>query len=130
MEKITLNIEGTPDEIIKAIKNLAGLVGQEKGETHVDENWSEEEIRKFWNMLTDRAKEAFRVIAKYPTGCHRDIVLKELGLRGNELAGRLSSQGHTLRHFPKKPRPVKLDSNTWEYKMRPEFAEAITKLGL
>ncbi len=129
MEKVSLNIEGTSDEIIGALKKLAGLVEQRDEEISLDENWSEEEIQKFWSMLTDGAKEAFRIIAKFPTGCHRNLVLKELGISGNQLAGRLSSQGHTLRNFPNKPCPVELDWNTWEYKMRPEFVEAITELG-
>jgi len=130
VEKITINIEGTSEDIVKALKDLAGLMERREEEVSPDENWTEEEIKKFWQMLTDGAKEVFRVIAKNPTGCDRDLVLEELDIEGNQLAGRLSSQGHTMRNFPKKPWPVELDWNTWEYKMRPEFAEAIIKSAL
>lgn len=128
MEKVSLNIEGTSDEVVRALKNLARQVGQQEEETSLEENWSEEEIQDFWRMLTDGAKEAFRVIANRPDGCPREYVLEKLDIEGNQLAGRLSSQGHTMRNFPQKGWPVKLDENTWEYKMKPEFAEAISKM--
>lgn len=131
MEKISVNIEGTSEEIAKAIKALAALLSEpEEKQESQEEDWSEDEIKKFWQMLTEGAREVLRVIAKHPAGCDRDVVLKDLGLNGNQLAGRLSSQGHTMRQFPKKPRPVELDWNTWEYKMRPEFVEAIKKFAL
>ncbi len=92
------------------------------------EMWSKQEILEFWDSLTEGAKDALRVIAKQPDGCPRDDVLKELGIDGYQLAGRLSSVGHALRNFPTKLRPVELDWSTWKYKMLPELSRAVAEL--
>lgn len=128
MAKVTVNIDGTPEEVVAAIQTLAGL-RQPSPQVQVhEEAWTEEEIKKFWGLLSSDAKKVFEVIAKKPDGFPRNDVLEQLGMKGNELAGTMSSQGHTLRHFPGKSRPVVLDDETWEYTMKAELSDFIGKL--
>lgn len=93
-----------------------------------EETWSKQEILEFWNLLTEDAKAALRVIAKQPDGCPRDDVLAELEIDGRQLSGRMSSVGHTLHNFPTKLRPVELDWSTWKYKMIAELSRAVAEL--
>ena len=130
MEKVTVNIEGTSDEVAKALQRLASLSVEQQGKDVAKEEWTEQELRRFWDMLTEGAKAALRIIAKQPNGCPRDVVLRELGIKGNQLAGQLSSVGHALRKFPTKPIPFGLNWHTWQYDMIPDLADAIIRLQL
>lgn len=130
MEKVTINIEGTSDDVVKALQRLVGSFAEQEEKMVVKEDWTEEDIRRFWRMLTESAKVALRVVAKQPNGCPRDALLKELGIKGSQLAGQLSSVGHVLRKFPTKPTPFGLNWHTWEYDMIPDLADAIIRLQL
>jgi len=130
MEKVTINIEGSSEEVVKALQRLASLFVEQQETKVVQEEWSEQDIRGFWNLLTEGARAALRVVAKQPNGCPRHNVLKELGIKGNELAGQLSSVGHTRRKFKTKCCPFRLNWDTWEYEMIPELSEAIIRLSL
>jgi hypothetical protein len=130
MEKVTINIEGTSDDVVKALQRLVGSFVEQEGKKVIKEDWTEEDIQRFWRMLTDGAKAALRVVAKQPNGCPRNTLLKELGIKGSQLAGQLSSVGHALRKFPTKPTPFGLNWHTWEYDMIPDLADAIIRLKL
>ena len=130
MEKVTVNIEGTSDEVVRALQRLTSSFVEQQGKKVVQEEWTEQDLHQFWNMLTDGAKAALRVVAKQPNGCPRDVVLKELGIEGSQLAGQLSSVGHALRKFPIKTIPFELNWHTWEYGMIPDLADAIVRLQL
>ena len=130
MEKVVVNIEGSSDEVVKALQRLASLSVEQQEPKVVQEEWLEQDIREFWKSLTEGARAALRIVAKQPNGCPRGNVLKELGIKGNELAGRLSSVGHTMRKFKTKRRPFWFNEETEEYEMIPELSEAIIRLSL
>lgn len=124
MEKVTVSIEGTAEEVNNAIRTLAGVMGQ----AHPTEAkaasraWSDGEIKTFFGGLKGNARRILREIAKQPEGYPRDQVVANVGMSGRTVGGSLSSVGHNRRKlYPKKPRPVELQDN--EYRMLPEFAQ-------
>jgi len=118
MERVTITIEGSSEEVIRALQAVAAGVG--RGETSV--TWLPNEIRDFFNNLQPEAQRILREIATRPEGYNRDDLVSRLGISGRGLAGRLSSVGNTIRRFyPMKPRPINLDDDTWSYTMLPEF---------
>ena len=127
MEKVTINIEGSSDEVVSALQRLtSSLVKQHEAEVE-GEAWSEEELLRFWNTLTEGAKAALRVVAKHPDGYQREKVREELDISGSQLAGQLSSVGHALHNFPNKISPFGLNWHTWHYEMIPELADLIIR---
>jgi len=122
MERITITIEGTSEEVIRALQEIAGAV--EKQRPFV--SWLPDEVEGFFNCLMPEAQRILKEIATKPQGYDRDDLMNKLGLSGRGLAGRLSSVGHKLKRFyPRKPSPIKLDDETWRYTMLPEFADWI-----
>lgn len=123
MAKVTISIEGTPDEVTEYLKKLTGGKVQQLA-TGV--SWLPEEIKSLYANLQPEAKRILREIATTPEGYDRDTLITRLGITGRGLAGRLSSvEFNRKRLFPSKPRPVGLDWDTWKYKMLPEVAEWI-----
>jgi len=123
MAKVTITIEGTPDEVTEYLKKLTGGKVQLQS-TGV--SWLPEEIESLYTNLQPEAKRILREIATNPEGYDRDALITRLGITGRGLAGRLSSvEFNRKRLFPSKPRPVELDWETWKYKMLPEVAEWI-----
>jgi len=123
MERITITIEGTSEEVIRALQSVAGGV---KGQV-VAVRWLPDEIKDFFDCLQPEAQRILKEIATKPEGYNRDELLNTLGISGRGLAGRLSSIGHNLRRFyPMKPNPIELDYETWKYTMLPEFANWLT----
>lgn len=127
MEHVTLTIEGTASEVQIALRRL-GTTVVGPGEQEVGSiSWLDGEIANFFNELQDNAKRILTEIANQPDGYNRDELLAALGFGSRELAGSLSSVGHTLRRFyPLKPKPVVLDDETWKYVMLPEVARWLT----
>ncbi len=124
MERVTITIEGTAEEAIRALQAIVG--GVKRQETGV--NWVPDEIQDFFDYLRPEAQRILREIATKPEDYDRDELLNELGISGRGLAGRLSSIGHNLKRFyPMKPSPIELDDETWKYTMLPEFVDWITK---
>lgn len=123
MAKVTISIEGTPDEVTEYLKKLTGGKVQQLS-TGV--SWLPEEIESLFTNLQPEAKRILREITTNPEGYDRDALITRLGITGRGLAGRLSSvEFNRKRLFPSKPRPVELDWETWKYKMLPEVAEWI-----
>jgi len=124
MEKVTVTIEGTAEEINSAVKRLAGMVPEAQAvqEKPPSNAWSDDEIEVFFGGLKSNAQSILREIAKRPDGYPRGSLLTNLEMSGRTVGGSLSSVGHNRRRlFPKKPRPVRLVNN--DYQMLPEFAE-------
>lgn len=120
MERITMTIEGTSEEVIRALQEIAGMVKKQRPLV----SWLPDEIESFFNWLMPEAQRILREIATKPQGYNRDDLINKLGVSGRGLAGRLSSIGHNLkRSYPSKPSPIELDDETWSYTMLPEFAD-------
>lgn len=123
MAKVTITIEGTPDEVTEYLKKLIGGKVQLQS---ASVSWLPEEIESLYTNLQPEAKRILREIAGNPEGYDRDALITRLGITGRGLAGRLSSvEFNRKRLFPSKPRPVELDWETWKYKILPEVAEWI-----
>ena len=120
MERVTITIEGSTEEVIRALQAVATGVRRQGASVA----WLPNEIRDFFNHLQPDAQRILREIATRPQGYNRDDLISALGISGRGLAGRLSSVGHNLRRFyPMKPKPVELDDETWNYTMLPEFVD-------
>ncbi len=118
MVKITINIEGTPEEVDEALQRLAGRNLQQRA-TGV--SWLPEEIEQLFTSIQDATQNALRQIATNPA---RENVLSSLGVSKHALSGNMSSvEFQRKRLFPSKPRPVDYDYETKKYVMLPEFAE-------
>lgn len=127
MAKITISIEGTPDEVTEYLKKLTG---GKMPHLSTGVSWLPEEIKRLYDNLQPEAKRILREIATNPDGYDRDALISRLGITGRGLAGRLSSVGFNKRRlFPSKPRPVELDWDTWKYKILPEVADWIRENG-
>jgi len=120
MERVTITIEGSSEEVIRALQ--AVTAGVRRQGTSV--TWLPNEIRDFFSHLRPEAQRILREIATRPQGYNRDNLMSELGISARGLAGRLSSVGHNLRRFyPTKPRPLELDDDTWSYTILSEFVD-------
>jgi len=121
MEKITLTIEGTAEEIIASISKLGQFQYRQQEEAI---SWLDSEIEDFIvNRIQPEAKQILKEMADRPDGYDRDELVRNLGLTGRGLAGRLSSIGHNIRKFyPVKRHPVELDEDSGSYTLLPEFA--------
>ena len=122
MAKVTISIEGTPDEVTEYIQKLTGAKVQQS----LGVSWLPEEIENLFTNLQPDAQRILSEVAKRPEGYDRDELVKQLGITGRGLAGRLSSvEFNRKRLFPSKPRPIELDWDSWRYKMLPEVVDWI-----
>jgi hypothetical protein len=125
LEHVTISIEGTAEEVQIALRRLAALAQMATAEPS-NVSWFGGEIANFFNSLQSNAQKILVEIARRYDGYNRDELLSALSFKPRELAGSLSSVGHTLRRFyPMKPRPVSLDHDSWQYRMLPEVARWI-----
>lgn len=123
MAKVTISIEGTPDEVTEYLRKLTD---GKMPHLSTGVSWLPEEIKRLYENLQPEAKRILREVATNPEGYDRDALISRLGITGRGLAGRLSSvEFNRKRLFPSKPRPVDLDWDTWKYKMLPEVADWI-----
>lgn len=125
MERITVTIEGTTEEIIASIFKLA-QIQQRSSEEGV--SWLDDEINDFVaNRIQTEARQILKEMANRPSGYDRDQLIQNMRLTGRGLAGRLSSIGHNIRkYYPMKRHPINLDETTWSYTLLPEFARWLT----
>jgi hypothetical protein len=99
-------------------------------------NWDMDHVRAFWGFLAPDARDIYRQVAQgngYVLS--REALLETMNLTARELSGRLSSQGHAVRrirrhHNVSLPHPMSFDSQSQEYRMRPDVADAIVRLTL
>ena len=98
--------------------------------------WNVEHVRTFWGFLADDAKEIYQKVANSAGYVmSRQALLDDMHLTVRQLSGRLSSQGHAVRrirrvHNVSLPHPMSFDSQSEEYKMLPDVADAIVRLHL
>jgi hypothetical protein len=158
MVKVTLTVEGDALDVIDAIRKLAhgdvsvisespdedGSSASAESSTALDPatldvpegNWTIDHVRTFWSFLANDARGIYRRVAQgngYVLS--RESLLDGMGLSARELSGRLSSQGHAVRrirrhHNVSLPHPMSFDSQSGEYRMRPDVADAIVRLNL
>jgi len=122
MERVTITIEGTSEEVVRALQAVAAGASRQGASI----SWLPDEVGGFFDRLQPEAQRILREIATKPQGYNRDDLLAKLGISARGLAGHLSSVGHTLRRFyPMKPRPIELDYDSWNYTMLPEFVDWI-----
>lgn len=125
MAKVTISIEGTPDEVADYMKNL---IGGKVQQLSTGVSWLPDEIGNLYENLKPEAKRILREVATDPSGYDRDALISRLGITGRGLAGKLSSvEFSRKRLFPSKPRPLELNWDTWKYEMLPEVAEWISE---
>jgi len=123
MAKVTISIEGTPDEVTEYIQRLTGAKVLQQA---LGVSWLPEEIENLFTNLKSEAQRILHEVAKRPEGYDRDELIAQLGITGRGLAGRLSSVEFTRKRlFPSKPRPIELDWDFWKYTMLPEVADWI-----
>ncbi len=157
MVKIALTVEGETDEVIAAIRQLAvgdglpvAIEGNFAGATSVShptkggtpdppaphEDWTPDHVRMFWGFLASDAKDIYRKVARANGyALPRQSLLTDMRLSIRQLSGRLSSQGHAVRRIRKSrhvtlPHPMTFDAQSQEYKMLPDVADPLVKLGL
>ena len=158
MVKVILQVDGEADEVITAIRRLAGGDGvalsapppapevSEEAPEVVPEvvvepvvpegEWNADRVRTFWEFLAQDAREIYRSVAqRRDYVISRDSLLDSMHLTARELSGRLSSQGHAVRrirrhHNVSLPHPMSFDSASEEYRMRSDVGEVIVNLDL
>jgi len=123
MAKVTISIEGTPDEVTEYIQRL---IDARVPQQALGVSWLPEEIENLFTNLQPEAQRILHEVAKKPEGYDRDELITQLGITGRGLAGRLSSVEFTRKRlFPSKPRPIELDWGFWKYTMLPEVVDWI-----
>ncbi len=141
MVKIT--IEGNPDEVARTLRRLgrqAFVDEPQDGEQEVEQvssvpgdrmddkpSLSPEEVTQLLSQITPEARRILEEIARHPDSYTFQDLQRTLNLSGTEIAGRLSSVGHKMRHFRGKAGPVTRDYTQREYRMQPELAEVIRR---
>ncbi len=157
MVKIALTLEGETDEVIAAIRQLAvgdsvpaaiggnvaaatpGALPTQDGTPDPpapQEDWTPDHVRAFWEFLASDAKDIYRKVARANGyALPRQSLLTDMGLSIRQLSGRLSSQGHAVRRIRQSrhvtlPHPMAFDPQSQEYKMLPDVADPLVKLGL
>ena len=132
MVKITITVEGEPEEVRAALRQLvvSDTANQAEGvlTSGAVLEWTPDELRQLWNMIEPGARRILAALAERPDGYPFDALQQSLGMTGPNVAGRLSSVGHAMRRFPGKPHPVQRDYRTRQYTMDSTVAEAIQQL--
>ena len=78
MERVSITIEGTAEEVRSALRRLTALVPEGLQEAQ-EVSWLDGEISNFLALLQSNARTILREIARRPTGYNRDELLSALG---------------------------------------------------
>lgn len=127
--KITISIETEAGENPrqKLMELLAGGVGEPGKGRSLD--WTAEDFAAFWSKLQPDAQRILAVVARLPAGCTMEKVTEATGWTGLQVAGRLSSVGHTLHQFEGRPYPYEWDKRARTFKVTDaRYAEWVVKL--
>ncbi len=130
MAKLTITLEGQPGEDLRAelIKVLFPN-GQTKVEAKTATiDWTPEDFTKFWGGLRDDAKKLLPVIASHAPTYQFEDLRTAVGMKGLEVAGRMSSIGHQQNRFPNRPAVVIRDWNARVYHIDKRIAGWIITL--
>jgi hypothetical protein len=133
--RISITIEGSPEDIPAALRSLLGLSGTQ--ETHEQpaatqaEGWSFEKLVRLWTEIAEGAREVLTEIASRPDGYPKEELYAALELDGRTIGGRLSSVGAAMARLNLCNRVTKTGMEwPWSfdgahYRMKPEVAEMI-----
>jgi len=132
MTKVTLTIETERDEDPRqALARFLGIdpdkVGPAAANGSPVVDWTPDDFTGLWNGLTADAKALLGEYAKKPEGCSAADIEKALGWTGLQIAGRMSSIGHQMRRYPKRPYPVTRNA-VGDYTVTRRIADWITRL--
>jgi hypothetical protein len=127
MAHVTLTIEAEHDELPDVIRQLFGLVSASKLEEDDVEDWTEEELRDFVDIIQDDARRILSKVVQHPDAYPWDDLKAELGVSGYTRAGMMSSIGHAENRFPGKPPIIERDYRQRVYRMDPEIAATLAK---
>ena len=158
MVKVALTVDGEADEVIAAIRLLAGekvppatvavadndAVAAAPTEAAAppppdpvpEGRWTVDHVRTFWGYLAPNAQQVYyRVANSSGHVMSRQSLLDDMGLTERQLGGRMSSVGHSVRrirnvHNVALPHPMAFDPTSDDYRMLPDVAEAVMELNL
>ncbi|MGH2614360.1 MAG: hypothetical protein ACRDJC_03915 [Thermomicrobiales bacterium] len=125
--RVTLTIEGEHDELPDVIHQLFRLVAAPEVEEDEVEDWTEEELRDFVDLIQDDARRILAKVVQRPEAYPWDELKEELGLSGYSRAGMMSSVGHAENRFPRKPPIIERDYRQRVYRMDPDVAAMLAK---
>jgi hypothetical protein len=155
MAKVTITIEGDPDEVRRTLRKLAGRGRHEwggrcgKGPEGMRRGrrggwgwgpgpggmspggpewqpWTVEELTQVWGEITAGARRVLAEIARRPEGYPAAELQAALGMDGKAIGGTLSSVGVLSRRYGERM-PLYLFG--WDaYRMRPRIAEVVRRL--
>jgi phosphoribosylaminoimidazole-succinocarboxamide synthase len=121
MPRVTITVEGEPEEARVALMKLLGIEPDpNSGIHHGEAGWTEEEMARFWGLLRPGARRILTEVAKWPDGYGLENLKRVLELTGQEIGGQKSSIGHAMRQFEGKPYPIQFDG--YNYRMDGDFA--------
>ena len=160
MVKVALTVEGEADDVIAAIRHLAGdkvspatvVVADNEAVAAApteavtppppppapvpEGRWTIDHVRTFWGYLAPNAQQVYHRVAN-SSGyvMSRQSLLDAMGLTERQLSGRMSSVGHSVRrirnvHNVALPHPMAFDPTSDDYKMLPDVADSIMRLNL
>jgi len=124
VEKVTITIEGTADEVRESIEKLAGVGAGTAPNIAKSLDWSEAEVKVFWDSISTNMGKLCQALAKAPGGLDTAELASILGLSVKGVGGVLSSQGYAMRHHKGKPKPVDWDESG-KLHIRADVAEVI-----
>lgn len=152
MAKITITVEGEPEELRQTLLGLLGSSTQEwtpekdarppgltleplpvtRDTTEERLQWTPELFREFWSGLHQNARQILAEIAHDPEGVDIAGLRKKLGIEPKALAGRLSPVGRAMdrikkRHKKELPEtyPYEADFSAGLYRMDPNIAQMV-----
>lgn len=120
MVKVSVTLEGSPEELIPVLRQVADLQTHEptqesaglstSSQTQEESlSWNEDKVGVIWRNLSLGCREILREIAKHEDGITTDTLMVRLQLTPYEVGGRLSSLGHQLRIHECDKLPYPLD---------------------
>lgn len=146
MAKVTLTIEGEPEEIRSALTVLLDqaladapvesqqqepvVVGSESSETP----WTETDVLLWWESLKSGGQEILAEIATRPDGYPASELIGSGGFDMKGFGGKIGTSTHTMnRHFKKngkftKPQPWTFNGPLRQYMMHPDVAAVVQRL--
>lgn len=133
MAKVTINIEGTAEEVQQALRTLVGAMEVAGGPAEAVAAvapWTPDEARRLWRELAPEARRILQELARRSEGYPQSNLSKALGLSPREIGGRLSSVGHAMRKLPNKPHPVVRERLNGElvYRLDREVAQIVQNI--